>query len=80
MSQVALADAKTHLSDLVERARKGEPILITRRGKPVARLVGLAPAARPIDPALLHPVTGNTPEQPEPAGTALRRQRDDARY
>jgi prevent-host-death family protein len=31
--------AKTHLSDLLERAEAGEEIVITRRGKPVAKLV-----------------------------------------
>jgi prevent-host-death family protein len=36
-------EAKTHLSELLELASRGEEILITRRGKPVARLV---PASR----------------------------------
>jgi prevent-host-death family protein len=34
--------AKTHLSDLVERAAAGEEIVISKSGKPKARLVGLA--------------------------------------
>jgi antitoxin (DNA-binding transcriptional repressor) of toxin-antitoxin stability system len=32
-------EAKTNLSHLVERAQNGEEIVITRNGKPVARLV-----------------------------------------
>ena len=32
-------EAKTKLSQLVERAQAGEDVVITRRGKPVARLV-----------------------------------------
>ena len=32
-------EAKTQLSKLVERAEAGEEIVITRRGKPAARLV-----------------------------------------
>lgn len=44
-TQVNLYEAKTHLSSLVERAAKGEEILIAKAGKPVARLV--SPAARP---------------------------------
>jgi prevent-host-death family protein len=36
-----LYDAKTHLSKLVERAAKGEVILIAKAGKPLARLVPL---------------------------------------
>ena len=32
-------EAKTHFSQLIERAMQGEVIFITRRGKPVAKLV-----------------------------------------
>lgn len=32
-------DAKTRLGDLLDRVEHGEAITITRRGKPVARLV-----------------------------------------
>jgi len=41
---VSLYDAKTHLSELVERAARGEEITIAKSGKPKARLVPLAPA------------------------------------
>ena len=37
--QVNLYEAKTHLSRLVERAAKGEEIVIAKAGKPMARLV-----------------------------------------
>jgi prevent-host-death family protein len=39
MKQVQIADAKAHFSALVERVEAGEEIVISRRGKPVARLV-----------------------------------------
>jgi prevent-host-death family protein len=39
MKRVQIAEAKAHLSALVERAESGEEIVISRRGKPVARLV-----------------------------------------
>jgi len=32
-------EAKTHLSQLVERALEGEEIVLTRRGEPAVRLV-----------------------------------------
>jgi prevent-host-death family protein len=35
-------EAKTTLSQLVERAESGEDIVIARNGKPVARLVPIA--------------------------------------
>jgi prevent-host-death family protein len=38
-------EAKTKLSQLVERAEAGEDILIARRGKPVARLVPVRAAS-----------------------------------
>jgi prevent-host-death family protein len=45
---VALYDAKTHLSSLVDRAHAGEEFVITKSGQPMARLVPLErqPAAR----------------------------------
>ncbi len=46
--QISLFDAKTHLSRLVAGAERGEVVTITRRGKPVARLV---PAVAPIGAA-----------------------------
>lgn len=33
-------EAKTHLSALIEAVQRGETITITKRGKPVAKLVG----------------------------------------
>lgn len=49
MNPVNIYDAKTHLSELVQRAAAGEEIVIARNGKPAARLVVLAspPARRP---------------------------------
>jgi prevent-host-death family protein len=41
---VNIADAKARLSELVERAARGEEIVIARNGEPQARLVPLAPA------------------------------------
>ena len=39
MKYVGIFDAKTHLSGLVDEVEKGQEIVITRHGKPVARLV-----------------------------------------
>ena len=46
---VSLADAKSHLSELVDRAEAGEEIRITRRGRPVARLLPAQSARKGID-------------------------------
>jgi prevent-host-death family protein len=39
--QVNLYEAKTHLSSLVERAAKGEEIVIAKAGKPMAKLISV---------------------------------------
>lgn len=39
MIEVGTYDAKTRLSELIERAEAGETVVITRHGRPVARLV-----------------------------------------
>lgn len=39
MITVGAFDAKTHLSTLLERVARGEQVVITRHGKPVARLI-----------------------------------------
>lgn len=38
-ASVGIFEAKTRLSELVERVERGEEVIITRRGTPVARLV-----------------------------------------
>jgi prevent-host-death family protein len=44
MVQIGMHEAKTKLSQLVERAEAGEDIVIARNGKPVARLVPVSTA------------------------------------
>lgn len=41
---VPLSDAKARLTDLVRRAEEGEEVVLTRYGKPAARIVPVAPA------------------------------------
>ena len=46
MIEVAVYEAKTRLSELLVDVEQGEQITITRRGLPVARLVGVVAAKR----------------------------------
>lgn len=39
MTVVGTFEAKTHLTSLLQRVARGERVVITRRGKPVAMLV-----------------------------------------
>ncbi len=40
--------AKTHLSRLLDQVEQGEEVIITRRGKPVAKLVPVEARRRPV--------------------------------
>ncbi|MDP8988248.1 MAG: type II toxin-antitoxin system prevent-host-death family antitoxin [Actinomycetota bacterium] len=42
---VAVTELRAHLSDWLARARDGEELVITERGVPVARLLGLGSTA-----------------------------------
>lgn len=44
MRSVGSFEAKTHLSELLASVERGEEIIITRRGTPVARLLPIAEA------------------------------------
>ena len=47
-ARVGLYEAKTHLSELGERAANGEEIVVTKHGKPKFRIVALEePTRRP---------------------------------
>ncbi len=46
MITVGAFEAKTHLSALLDRVAEGEEVIITKHGKPVARLVSAASADR----------------------------------
>lgn len=45
---VSVAEAKAHLSELLDAVEKGEHVQITRRGKPVADLVPRQAQRTPI--------------------------------
>lgn len=53
MDTVNLCEAKTNLSQLVERAASGEEIIIAKAGRPLARLVPLAKRTSPRPLGLL---------------------------
>jgi prevent-host-death family protein len=43
MAEIGTFEAKNRLSELLDRAERGEEVIITRRGKPVAKLVPVTP-------------------------------------
>jgi antitoxin Phd len=41
MREIQISDAKARLSAVIDQAARGEPAVITRRGKPAAVILGL---------------------------------------
>ena len=65
--KVAIAEAKKRLCELVDRAERGETVVILRHGKPIARLAPMAGhgkpwrVAIPDDPKLYKGIDLNAP-------------------
>ena len=53
---VGIYEAKSRLSQLVEKAEAGEEIVLTRHGRPVAKIVNAAPASRSSRKAMLREI------------------------
>ncbi len=79
MDVINLADAKAHLSELVDRVEAGETIDIRRRGKTVARLTGAASPRKKVDAGRLRALTVALRKQSNSA-TLVREMRDSDRY
>jgi prevent-host-death family protein len=50
MLTVNLAEAKAHLSELLDKVETGEEVVITRHGRPVAHLSAVTKPKQPIPP------------------------------
>lgn len=50
MVTVNLAQAKARLSELLDKVEKGEAVVITRHGRPVANLSPIAVPKQPVKP------------------------------
>jgi prevent-host-death family protein len=73
---VNVAATKAHLSELLTRIEGGEEIVITRRGKPVARLSPMQHAKKPIPS--LQAFRDHLPKQKIPASEVLRLEREES--
>ncbi|ATQ70517.1 MULTISPECIES: type II toxin-antitoxin system Phd/YefM family antitoxin [Methylosinus] len=80
MSGVTIAEAKAHLSELVERAARGATVRLTRRGKVIAKIAPLEEPRKPVDVAALRALTDRMPLQTEPSSEFVRRMRNEDRY
>jgi len=77
MSTFSVAHAKAHLSELLERAEKGEEVVITRRGEPVAQLAPVRVTKPGIDFARLRALRAAMPLAKTPADKLIRKMRDE---
>lgn len=77
---VTLAEAKTHLSQLTELTAAGETVIITKHGKPVAKVSPPDIQRKPISLEALRELTSTLPPQTETAGDFVRRMRDNERF
>jgi prevent-host-death family protein len=80
MTTHSVADARNHLSQLIDRALEGEEVVITRHGRPVVRLRRVDEAPGPVtleelDWLATRRVGGQHIR--EDAGTATSRMRDE---
>lgn len=79
MADVNLADAKAHLSELVNKVIAGETVHIIRRGKAVAKLTPVKPVKHPVDIEALRKLTSSMTCQSQTVEGFIRLMRDGAR-
>jgi prevent-host-death family protein len=79
MDAVNLSDAKARLSELIDRASEGEEVTITRRGRPVARLVPVETPRQAIDLEALRRLRASMPMS-DVSGVEIVREMRDSRY
>ena len=75
MESVNIADAKARLSELIGRAEAGEDVRISRRGRPVVRLVAVE-EAKPrlaIDWDAIDRLRASLPSEPSMSVEEMRR-------
>ena len=77
MSTFSVAEAKSRLSELLNRAEKGEKVVITRRGEPVVQLAPVRHAKPGIDFARLRALRAAMPKAKTSADTLVRKIRDE---
>jgi prevent-host-death family protein len=77
MSSVNLAVAKAHLSDLINRVEAGEEVVITRHGRPVARVVPAVPVKQPVPLERLAALRKSLPARKGSSAKELRKLRDE---
>ena len=74
---VSLAQAKAKFSELLDRVESGETVVISRHGRPVARLTAVSQPKRPVRP--MAAFRARMPRLRERSASLLRGVRDEQR-
>ena len=80
METMSLAEAKAQLSRLIDRVEAGEEVVITRHGRPVARLTVAEQPKKPLDLNVLDEFRKTMPPWRKPSAELIREMRDEERY
>ncbi|HEY7296680.1 MAG TPA: type II toxin-antitoxin system prevent-host-death family antitoxin [Xanthobacteraceae bacterium] len=77
MITVTLVEAKAHLSELLDRVETGEEVVITRHGRPVARITAERQPKQPV--RSLAAFRARMPRLRKPSAVLLREMRGEER-
>ncbi len=73
----SLAQAKAHLSDLLDKVESGEEVVVTRRGRTVARILAAFRPKQPLPLDELAAFRATMPRLRRPSAELLREARDE---
>ena len=76
MHAVSLAKAKAHLSELLNTVESGEEVIITRHGRPVARVLPASPIKQMLPLQRLAELRQQVPARQGSSAELLRELRD----
>ncbi len=76
MHTISLAQAKAHLSELLNNVESGEEVVITRHGRPVARVLPVSPVKQKIPFQRLAELRRQVSAWQDSSATLLRELRD----
>ncbi|MGQ0530483.1 MAG: type II toxin-antitoxin system Phd/YefM family antitoxin [Panacagrimonas sp.] len=78
MAHFSVASAKARLSEILAVVETGEEVLITRRGKPIARLSSVEPGRKTVDLAAVDAFRARIKPSEQSAADLIRLMRDGA--
>ena len=80
MRVITLADAKAHLSAVLDDVAAGQQVVVTRRGRPVARIVAEPASRKRAASAWVEGLRSFVEAQPKAGGSSVADMRDSERY